>query len=198
MSTSSNLSRNWAPLSLPIDSRLQLDVTKLGTNTRRLRFRIFPTHRHDFLLCSSSISHMRCHISRVYHRSAYGRNMAFNHCYTHLHALPRFLASPPCASGTPICRKLLLMSSDVTRWHHHSTSAAMQAPPHQAYSTSATRHRMTSAALLFDPWPNPETQNRPGLVSVDFDPGPVDFDFLRWPLTKSQNSQRAYLAQFFT
>ncbi|KAK7833049.1 hypothetical protein CFP56_026031 [Quercus suber] len=27
MSTSSSLSRNWAPLSLPIDSRLQLDVT---------------------------------------------------------------------------------------------------------------------------------------------------------------------------
>ena len=27
MSTSSSLSRNWAPLSLPIDSRLQLDAT---------------------------------------------------------------------------------------------------------------------------------------------------------------------------
>ena len=28
MSTSSNLSQNWAPLSLPIDSRHQLDMTK--------------------------------------------------------------------------------------------------------------------------------------------------------------------------
>ena len=27
MSTSSSLSRNWAPLYLPIDSKLQLDVT---------------------------------------------------------------------------------------------------------------------------------------------------------------------------
>ncbi|KAK7843270.1 hypothetical protein CFP56_012746 [Quercus suber] len=31
MSTSSSLSRNWAPLSLPIDSRLQLDVAN-GSN----------------------------------------------------------------------------------------------------------------------------------------------------------------------
>ena len=35
-------------------------------------------------------------------------------------------------------------------------------------------------------WPEPPESN-PWALTVDFDPGPVDFDFLRWPLTKSQN-----------
>ena len=64
---------------------------------------------------------------------------------------------------------------------------------------SATRHRMTSSALLLDPWPDPETRNRPEPVSVDFDHGPVDFDFdfLRWPLTKSQNFRKGLSCSVF-
>ena len=67
------------------------------TNTRRLRIRILPTHRHDFLMCSSSIGHTRPPIGHVDHRSAYGRNMAFNRCCTRCHTPPRFLTSPPRA-----------------------------------------------------------------------------------------------------
>ena len=44
---------------------------------------------------------------------------------------------------------------------------------------------MTSADLL----PDPETRNRPGSVSVDFDPRPVDFDFDFFALTFDQKSK---------
>ena len=63
-------------------------------NTRRLCIRILPTHRHNFLMCSSSIGHTRPPIGHVDHRSAYRRNMAFNRCYTRLHTPPGFLTSP--------------------------------------------------------------------------------------------------------
>ena len=58
-------------------------------------FQDLPMHCHDFLMCSSSIGNTRRLIGHVDHRSAYERNMAYNQCYTRLHALPRFLASPP-------------------------------------------------------------------------------------------------------
>ena len=77
-------------------------------------FRILPTHRHDFLMCSSSIRHTRCPIGHVNHRSTYGRNMAFNCCCTCLHAPLRFLASPPCVDGTPTRRNLLFCHP----WRH--------------------------------------------------------------------------------
>ena len=87
------------------------------------------------------------------------------------------------------------MAADVEWWRHLMTSS-VHVSSHASMSTSAldtslatsaTRHMMTSADLLLNPWTNPETRNRLGLVSVDFDSRPVDFDFLRWPLTKSQN-----------
>ena len=56
---------------------------------------------------------------------------------------------------------------------------------------------MTSAAPLFNPWPDPETRNRPGPVFVDFDPIPIDFDFLHWPLTKSQNFRQGLSCSVF-
>ena len=56
---------------------------------------------------------------------------------------------------------------------------------------------MTSVALLLNPWPDSETRNWPGPVSVDFDPRPVDFDFLRWPLTKSQNFRQGLSCSVF-
>ena len=54
--------------------------------------------------------------------------------HTTLHAPPGFLAAPPHIGEhcmllhAPI---LLLMSSDVIWWRHHSMSAAMQTHPHQ-------------------------------------------------------------------
>ena len=73
-------------------------ITFTRANTRCLHFRILPTHRHDFLMCSSSFGHTRRPIGHVDHRSAYGRNMAFNRCCTRLHASLGFLASFPRAS----------------------------------------------------------------------------------------------------
>ena len=64
-------------------------------NTRRLHIKILPKHRHDFLMCSSSIGHTHPPIGHVDHRSAYGRNMAFNRYYTRLHTPLRFFTSPP-------------------------------------------------------------------------------------------------------
>ena len=46
-----------------------------------------------------------------------------------------------------------------------------------------------------DPTRKPE--NRPEPVSVDFDLGLVDFDFLRWPLTKSQNFRQSLSCSVF-
>ena len=60
-------------------------------------FQDLPMHCHDFLICSSSIGNTRRPIGHVDHRSAYGRNMAYNRCCTCLHVPPGFLASPPCA-----------------------------------------------------------------------------------------------------
>ena len=62
-------------------------------------------------------------------------------------------------------------------WCHLTSS--LHVSSHASTSTSAPRHRMTLAALLLDPRPDPKTRNRPRPVSVDFDPRPVDFDFLR-------------------
>ena len=97
--------------------------------------------------------------------------------HTTLHAPPGFMAAPPCADT----------ATDVI-WRHMMTSS-LHVSSHASTSTSA--------ALLLDPWPDPETQNRPGPVSIDFNPGPVDFDFCvdLWPKVKI--SDNAYLAQFF-
>ena len=62
-------------------------------------------------------------------------------------------------------------------------------------STSHVSNVALSAPChLVDRWSGP---TRPGLhgsdplaLTIDFDPWPVDFDFLRWPLTKSQNFQQ--------
>ena len=77
---------------------VRLSIAFTRANTHCLRFRILPMHCHDFLMCSSSIGHTHRSIGHVDHRSAYGRNMAFNRCCTGLHAPPGFLASPPRAS----------------------------------------------------------------------------------------------------
>ena len=90
-------------------------------HTCRQRFWIFPTHCHDFRLCSSSIGHTHCPISHVDHRSTYGRNMAFNHCCTRLHSPLRATWVSGFSStrwwnthALATRRKLLLMSSNVT------------------------------------------------------------------------------------
>ena len=44
-----------------------------------------------------------------------------------------------------------------------------------------------SAALLLEPRPDPKTRNRPKPIYVDFDLGPVDFDF--FALTFDQKSK---------
>ena len=50
--------------------------------------------------------------------------------------------------------------------------------------------KLVFAGIITRPYvPKRALENLPcaGPVSVDFDTGPVDFDFLHWPLTKSQN-----------
>ena len=58
----------------------------------------------------------------------------------------------------------------------HVSSVASSAPRHLAYR-----------------WPGPTRPGPPGsdlwALTIDFDHRQVDFDFLRWPLTKSQNFQ---------
>ena len=145
-------------------------------------FQDLPMHCHDFLMCSSSIGNTHRPIGHVDHRFAYGRNMVYNRCCTCLHAPPGFLASPPCADNIARSNHATKTAADVI-WHHRMTSS-LYVSSHVSTSTSvlvhvAARHMMKSSALLLDPWPDPKTRNRPGPVSVDFDPGPVDFDFLR-------------------
>ena len=54
------------------------------------------------------------------------------HAPTHTAWVSVFSSTRRWTSHTPARRrKLLLMSSDITGWCHHSMSAAMQAPPHQ-------------------------------------------------------------------
>ena len=119
--------------------------TVYRVHTRRLRFPTLPTHRHDFLLCSSSIGHTRCPIGHVDHRSTYGRNMAFNRCCTRLHRLPGFLASPPCVGGTPTClpraKNCDTVIHDVSKCHvSPSLSLDTLASHVSSVASSASRH----------------------------------------------------------
>ena len=155
------------------------------TPTRRLRF---PDFQIVFV-------HTRRHDGLVDHRSAYWRNMAFNRCCMRLHAPTGFLAAPPRASEHCTLLSCADSTADVI-WRHMMTSS-LHVSSHASTSTSATRHRMTSADLLLDSWPDLETRNQPGPISVNFDPGPVDFDFLCWPLTKSQNFRQGLSCSVF-
>ena len=153
-----------------------------------------PTRCHNFLICNSSIDHTRRPIGLVDHRSAYGRNLAFNHWSTRLHTPPGFLASHPCAGGN-----CMLLSSDVTGWRHHSTSACYII----SHAIPNPRHK-TLAALLPDPWPDSETRNRPGTCIRWLWPWTswlwilltLTFWIDLWPKVKI--FERAYLAQFLT
>ena len=75
--------------------------------------------------------------------------------------------------------------ADVIRWHHHSTSACHARP--------RPRQRMCCPIC----YPTQKLRTDPNHASVDFNPGLVDFDFLRWPLTISQNFQKGLSCSFF-
>ena len=76
-----------------------------------------------------------------------------------------------------------------------ATSALDMSTGHVSSVASSTpRH-------LADRWPGPTwpepPESNPWALTVDFDPGPVDFDFLRWPLTKSQNFRQGFSCSIF-
>ena len=120
--------------------------------------------------------------------------------HTTLHAPPGFLASPPHAGENCTLLPHVDIATDVT-WRHQMTSS-LHVSSHASTSTSALVHiirhvsNVASSAPhhLADRWPRPTRPGPPGsdpwALTVDFDPGSVDFDFLRWPLTKSQNFQK--------
>ena len=93
------------------------------------------TRRLKFLTSKSSSWSMRRLDGLVVHRSTWLENLVVIRRRTRLHAPPGFLASPSRAGGLsmrlPCAETLLLTSSNITRWHHHSTLAATQARPCQ-------------------------------------------------------------------
>ena len=147
---------------------------------RRLRFRDFQivlvnTRRHDGLFD---------------HWSAYWRNMAFNRRRTRLHAPPGFLAAPPRAGGL----STRLTRAELSCWCHLMSSDDVISPRQQPHklvhvSPSPRQRHVIGWHQRLHCSTRDLTRNRLGPVSVDFDPRLVDFDFdfLRWPLTKSQN-----------
>ena len=103
------------------------------------------------------------------------------------------LLHAPVNTHAPATRRnLLLMSSDVTGWRQQPRKQVHVSPSPCQRHVIGWRHRLYCSTR--DP-----TRNRPGPVSVDFDLGPVDFDFdfLRWPLTKSQNFRQGLSCSVF-
>ena len=176
---------------------------------RNLVNRKLDTHRHAPQLALENyhappqipdfqivFMHMCHHDGLLVHRSIWPENLVVNRYSTRLHAPPGFLISPPRAGEHTRSCHAPKFAADVI-WRHRMTSS-LHVSSHASMSTSATRHKMTSVDLLLDPWPDLETQNRPEPVSVDFDPGLVDFDFLRWLLTKSQNFRQNLSCSVFS
>ena len=98
-----------------------------NSHTRRRRF---STPRLD-------LSHTRHQEGLVVHRSTWPENLVVIRRGTRLHPPPGFLASPSRAGGLstrlPHAETLLLTSSDVTGWRHHSTSAVSSRQHHVAW-----------------------------------------------------------------
>ena len=91
-------------------------------------------------------------------------------------------------------RTLLLMSSDVTRWRHHSTSAATQARPRQRH-VIGWRQRIYCSTR--DPTRKPGTDPDQYPLTLTLDQLTLTLTFCvdLWPKVKI--SDRAYLTQFF-
>ena len=75
-----------------------------------------------------------------------------------------------------------------------ATASDMSASHVSSVASSAPCH-------LADRWPGLTQPGPPGsdpwALTIDFDPGPVDFDFLHWPLTKSQNFRHGLSCSVF-
>ena len=80
-----------------------------------------------FLTLSSDLNHMRCQDSRVVPQSTWPENLVIIRRHTRQHTLPRYLSRHHVLVHAFTClprtERLLLMSFDVIRWRHHSTSA---------------------------------------------------------------------------
>ena len=160
-------------------------------HTHRLRFRILPMHRHDFLMCSSSISHTRRPIGHVDHRSAYGRNTALNRSCTRLHAPPGFLTSPPRASE----HHTLQLGAENCCWCHLTSLDDVITPRQQPCKhlhinpSPRQRHVIGWRQRLYcstrDPTRKPGANPDQYPLTLTLDQ--LTLTFLRWPLTKSQN-----------
>ena len=170
-------------------------------HTRCQRFRILPTHRHDFLMCSSSIGHTRLPIGHVDHQFAYGRNMAYNRCCTCLHAPPRFLASPPRASE----HRTLQPGAENCCWCHLTSPDDVITPRHQPckhlYINPSPRQRHVIGwcqrlyCLTRNPTRKPGTDSDQYPLTLTLNQ--LTLTFLRWPLTKSQNFQKSLSCSVF-
>ena len=89
-------------------------------------------------------------------------------------------------------RKLLLMSYDIITPRQQPCKHLHISPSPCQWHVIGWRHWLCCSTCDLT-----QTRNRPGPVSVDYDLGPVDFDFLRWPLTKSQNFQHGLSSSVF-
>ena len=161
-----------------------------------MRRRRFSTSRLD-------LSHTCCQDGLIVHRSTCPENLVVIRCCTHHHAPPGFLAAPPRTGEHCMLLPRADTAVDVI-WRHMMTSS-LHVSSHARTSTSALVHvnNVASSAPrhLVDRWPRPTRLGPHGFdpfaLTVDFDLGLIDFDFLRWPLTKSQNFRQGFSCSIF-
>ena len=155
-------------------------------------------HRRKFSTPNLDLSHTRCQDGLVVHRSTWPENLVVIRSCTHHLGFWLLLHAPTnitCSYHAPkhCCWCHLTLSLHVSS--HASTSTSARATSALDTSSNISASHVSSVASsaprhLADRWPRPTRPGPPGsdpwALSVDFDHGPVDFDFLRWPLTKSQ------------
>ena len=172
-------------ISLPKPRNLTSNGSRTRHHTRTMAPRTH-TRRRRFSTPMLDLSYTRRQYGLVVHRSTWPENLVvIRRCMRH-HAPPGFLASHSRAGGLI----MHLPRAEMCCWCHLTSLDDVITPrqqPHKHVHVSPSPRHRTSAAPLFNPWVDSETRNRPGPISVDFDPGPVDFNFLHWPLIKSQN-----------